>query len=35
VPESLTSTELGTLAKIAAESADNKEIELTGGGDDL
>jgi hypothetical protein len=35
VPESLTSTELGALAKIAAESADNKEIELTGGGDEL
>jgi hypothetical protein len=35
VPESLTSTELATLAKIAAESADNKEIELTGGGDEL
>lgn len=33
--DNMSATQLGSLLKIAAESADNKEIELTGGQDAL
>jgi hypothetical protein len=35
VPETMTATELGALVRIAAETADDKEIELSGTRDDL